>query len=232
MAPLISAKNLTKVYGEKPNQVSAIDNISLDIKKGEFVAIIGPSGSGKSTLMHILGCLDKPTSGTYLLEDKPVAKLSQNQLAQIRNQKIGFVFQFFNLLPRTAAIKNTALPLIYAGIDKKQREQRAKKLLETLGLADKLNSTPAQLSGGQQQRVAIARALINNPSVIFADEPTGNLDTKSSAEIMDIFKKLNRQGNTVIVITHEKEIAQKARRIITLRDGKIESDVKTKSAWK
>ena len=226
MTTLISAINLTKTYGEPPNQTFALRNVSVKIKKGEFTAIIGPSGSGKSTLMHILGCLDKPDSGQYFFEDQDVSKLSQNELAKIRNQKIGFVFQFFNLLPRTSSIKNVELPLIYSGITKEQRTKRAKELLGMVGLADKFDSTPAKLSGGQQQRVAIARALINNPAIIFADEPTGNLDTKSADEIMAIFKKLNHEGNTIVMITHEPDIAKHAGRIITIRDGQITGDTK------
>lgn len=229
MTAIISAKNLTKIYGEPPNETIALNKVSLEIKKGEFVAIIGPSGSGKSTLMHILGCLDKPTSGEYLFDGKFASKLSDNEFAKIRSQKIGFVFQFFNLLPRTTSIKNVQLPLTYAGIKKQERLTRTIHALQEVGLADKLESTPAQLSGGQQQRVAIARALINNPLVIFADEPTGNLDTKSSAEIMSIFKKLSRDGRTIVMITHEADIAKNAQRIITIRDGQITSDRKVKS---
>lgn len=224
MSALLVGQHLTKIYGQPPNQTQAISDISLKITEGEFVAIIGPSGSGKSTLMHILGCLDNPDSGHYYFEDKLVSRLSDNQLAQIRNQKIGFVFQFFNLLPRTSAVKNVQLPLIYSKAAKNQREEKAVKLLKSLGLSDKLASTPSQLSGGQQQKVAIARALINNPLVIFADEPTGNLDTKSSEEIMKIFRKLNKEGRTIVMVTHEKHIAKNASRIISLRDGKIVSD--------
>lgn len=227
MKSLIQAKKLTKIYGEPPNETRALDNVSFEIKKGEFVAIIGPSGSGKSTLMHMLGCLDHPTSGVYSLDDKNVANLSENELATIRNQKIGFVFQSFNLLPRTSAQKNVELPLIYAKVKSKDRIRRAQDLLIKVGLAEKFQSTPATLSGGQQQRVAIARALVNNPLIIFADEPTGNLDTKSSYEIMDVLKKLNTEGITIIMITHEQDIARMAKRIITIRDGKIISDKKT-----
>lgn len=226
MPNLISAKNLTKIYGQRPNQTIALDGVSIDIKKGEFVAIIGPSGSGKSTLMHILGCLDKPTSGQYIFGAKEVSKFSDSELAKIRNEQIGFVFQFFNLLPRTSALKNTELPLVYSNIPRNKRAEIATRLLEKTGLGDKLNSTGAELSGGEQQRVAIARALVNDPQVIFADEPTGNLDSKSSTKIMEIFKDLNREGRTIVMITHEQDIAKCAKRIITIRDGKIESDTK------
>ena len=228
MNVLISAKNLTKKYGEPPSETVALDNVSIEIKKGEFAAIIGPSGSGKSTLMHILGCLDKPTEGEYFFRGREVSKLSDNSLAEIRNKQIGFVFQFFNLLPRTSALKNAGLPLLYAGVDKEERHSKALKILSSLGLSERVNSTPGQLSGGEQQRVAIARALINNPSVIFADEPTGNVDTKTSREIMKIFQSLNKRGNTIIVITHDPEVATYASRIITVRDGKVESDKKMK----
>ena len=228
MNVLISAKNLTKKYGEAPNETVALENISIEIKNGEFTAIVGPSGSGKSTLMHILGCLDKPTEGEYFFRGREVSKLSDNSLAEIRNKQIGFVFQFFNLLPRTSALKNAGLPLLYAGVDKEERHSKALKILSSLGLSERVNSTPGQLSGGEQQRVAIARALINNPSVIFADEPTGNVDTKTSREIMKIFQSLNKRGNTIIVITHDPEVATYASRIITVRDGKVESDKKIK----
>src|SRR3989344_5543942 len=211
MPSVIFAKNISKIYGEGESQVKAVDNVSLEIKKGEFVAIIGASGSGKSTLMHILGCLDKPSKGDYFFGGKVVSSLPDNELATIRNKKIGFVFQFFNLLSRTSALKNVELPLLYAGVNKR------------------LQSTSAQLSGGEQQRVAIARALVNNPSVIFADEPTGNIDSKSSEEIMNLFKSLNKTGHTIVVITHDKEVADFASRIITIRDGKILSDKKAKS---
>ena len=228
MNVLISAKNLTKKYGEAPNETVALENVSVEIKNGEFTAIIGPSGSGKSTLMHILGCLDQPTEGEYFFRGREVSKLSDNSLAEIRNKQIGFVFQFFNLLPRTSALKNTELPLIYAGVNKEERYSKALKILSSLGLSQRINSTPGQLSGGEQQRVAIARALVNNPSVIFADEPTGNVDTKTTKEIMKIFQSLNKHGNTIIVITHDLEVASYASRIITIRDGRVESDKKMK----
>ena len=225
---LVKILNVSKIYGQPPNQVIALKDVSCEIKNGEFVAIIGPSGSGKSTLMNIIGCLDEPTSGQLLLEDKKVSALSQNELAKIRNSKIGFIFQSFNLLPRTSAIKNVMLPLLYSKVEKKQRENKAKQMLAKVGLEDKENATPSQLSGGQQQRVAIARALINDPQIILADEPTGNLDTKSSSEIMQILKNLNSEGKTIVIITHESEIAKNSKRIITLRDGQILSDKKTK----
>ena len=228
MPSVIFAKNISKIYGEGGSQVKAVDNISLEIKKGEFVAIIGASGSGKSTLMHILGCLDKPSKGNYFFGGKVVSSLSDNELATIRNKKIGFVFQFFNLLSRTSALKNVELPLLYAGVNKKARQQRSEKVLKNLGLSQRLQSTSAQLSGGEQQRVAIARALVNNPEVIFADEPTGNIDSKSSEEIMNLFKSLNKKGHTIVVITHDKEVADFASRIITIRDGKIISDRRRK----
>lgn len=229
MNVFISARNLTKKYGEPPSETTALDNVSIDIKKGEFTAIIGPSGSGKSTLMQILGCLDKPTEGKYFFGGQEVSKLSDNSLAEIRNKQIGFVFQFFNLLPRTTALKNTELPLLYAGVSKQERQKRALRVLSSLGLSERINSTPGQLSGGEQQRVAIARALITSPSIIFADEPTGNVDSKTSKEIMKILQSLNKKGNTIVVITHDKEVAHYASRIVTIRDGKIESDKKIKS---
>ena len=229
MSSVVFAKNISKIYGQGESRVKAVDNVSLEIKKGEFVAIIGASGSGKSTLMHILGCLDKPSKGNYFFGGKVVSSLSDNELATIRNKKIGFVFQFFNLLSRTSALKNVELPLLYAGVNKKERQQRSEKVLKNLGLKKRLQSTSAQLSGGEQQRVAIARALVNNPSVIFADEPTGNIDSKSSEEIMNLFKSLNKTGHTIVVITHDREVAGFASRIITIRDGKIISDKKAKS---
>jgi len=204
----------------------ALDDVSFEIKKGEFVAIMGPSGSGKSTLMHILGALDSPTSGDYVLDGQSVAKLSDDSLAQIRNKKIGFIFQAFNLLARTSALKNVMLPMVYAGVDKQARETRAKQALNDVGLGDRMDHTPAQLSGGQQQRVAIARSLINDPAIILADEPTGNIASVQADEIMKIFEKLNHDGHTIIMITHEPDIAAHASRVITVKDGKIVGDRK------
>lgn len=206
------------------SETVALDNISFDVAKGEFVAIMGPSGSGKSTLMHMIGALDTPTSGTYILDGADVGKLTDDQLAEIRNKKIGFVFQAFNLLPRTTSLKNVMLPLIYAGMSKEQREKTAKKYLEMVGLGNRLNHTTSQLSGGQMQRVAIARALAMNPAILLADEPTGNLASVQGDEILEIFKKLNREGHTIVMITHEPDIASHAKRVITIRDGKIISD--------
>lgn len=223
MALSVELTSVDKVYDQGEGlKFQALKKINLTISKGEFIAIIGPSGSGKSTLMHILGLLDRPTSGNYELNGEDTSRLSENELAKIRNQKIGFIFQSFNLLPRTSALDNVALPLIYSGSSGKERLHRAKAALENVGLNDKLFSKPNQLSGGQQQRVAIARSLINNPEIILADEPTGNLDTKTSREIMDIFKKLNKEGRTIILITHEHEIAEQAKRIIRIKDGEIE----------
>lgn len=225
---MIQISKVSKIYqtGDPPKdgqvvEVKALDNVSFEIKKGEFVAIMGPSGSGKSTLMHILGALDKPTLGTYILDGKNVENLSDDELAEIRNKKIGFVFQAFNLLPRTSALKNVTLPMMYAGIPKERRFELAEKFLKMVGLGDRLGNTPAQLSGGQQQRVAIARSLVMNPAIILADEPTGNIATNQAEEIMTIFKKLNKKGHTIIMITHEADIAEHAKRIIHLRDGKI-----------
>jgi putative ABC transport system ATP-binding protein len=221
---LISTENLVKIYKLGDFEINALRGINLSIEKGDFVAIMGPSGSGKSTLMHILGCLDRPTKGRYLLEGKDISSLDRNSLAQIRNQKIGFVFQAFNLLSRTTALENVELPLLYNGNSSKGNIEKAKKALSLVGLEGRENSYPNQLSGGQQQRVAIARALINNPAIILADEPTGNLDTRTSVEVMDIFQYLNKSGITVILITHEKDIASYAKRNITFRDGKIIKD--------
>jgi putative ABC transport system ATP-binding protein len=223
---LIDVKDLVKIYKMGDIEVQALRGVSFNIENSEFVAIMGPSGSGKSTLMDILGCLSKPTDGSYKLEDEEVGTLSDNKLAEIRNKKIGFVFQSFNLLPRTTALHNVELPLIYAGVSRKERKRRAYAALESVGLAERVNHKSNELSGGQIQRVAIARALVNDPSMIFADEPTGNLDTKSGQEIMQIFERLNREGNTIIMVTHEVEVAAHARRIIHIRDGVIEKDEK------
>lgn len=217
----VKLTNISKIYKMGDNEVVALNNIDLHIAAGEFVAIMGPSGSGKSTLMNILGCLDTPTKGSYLLDNEEVANLKDDVLAKIRNQKIGFVFQNFNLLSRISALENVALPLVYAGVSKTDRTNRAKELLKMVGLEDRQNHMPNELSGGQRQRVAIARALVNNPKIIMADEPTGNLDTKSSVEIMNVFKELYKQGKTIILVTHEPDIAENAERIITVRDGKI-----------
>ena len=224
MKILIKAVNLTKTYGEGENKTVAVDDVSLDVGKGEFLAIIGASGSGKSTLMNILGCLDKPTSGKYFFEDKLVSELSADSLAKIRNQKIGFIFQSFNLLARTTALKNVELPLLYSNVGGRDMRKKAADLLSKVGLAAKINSRPSQLSGGEQQRVAIARALVNDPSIIFADEPTGNLDSKTSFEIMKLFTKLNSEGRTIVMITHEMDVARFASRIIRVHDGKIVAD--------
>jgi len=218
---MIKVTNISKVYKTGEIEVAALDDVSFEIRKGEFVAIMGPSGSGKSTLMHILGALDSPTRGKYLLDGKDIGSLGEDQLAEIRNRKIGFVFQAFNLLPRTTALKNVCLPMIYAGVSKNKRLSRAKKYLRILGLADRVGHTSNQLSGGQQQRVAIARALSMNPSILLADEPTGNIATKQGKEIMKVFQGLNNEGHTIVMITHESHIADYAKRIIYLRDGKI-----------
>jgi putative ABC transport system ATP-binding protein len=205
-------------------ELQVLKGISLDIMKNEYVALMGPSGSGKSTLMNILGCLDSPTSGTYILNGNDVSQMPDNELAEIRNKEIGFVFQQFNLLPRLTALENVALPLVYAGISKKQRNDMAMEVLRKVDLLDRSHHKPNEMSGGQCQRVAIARALVNNPSMILADEPTGNLDTKTSYEIMEIFNKIHRDGNTVVLVTHEEDISKYAHRIIRLRDGVLESD--------
>lgn len=222
---VISIDNLKKIYHLGNQEVRALDGINVTIYKNEYVAIMGPSGSGKSTLMNILGCLDTASSGKYILNGTDVSQMEDNELAEIRNKEIGFVFQSFNLLPKYDSIENVALPLIYSGIPKEEREDKSKKALEMVGLKDRMHHKPNELSGGQRQRVAVARALINNPSIILADEPTGNLDTKTSIDIMHLFEKIYNNGNTVIVVTHEEDIAKYARRIIKLRDGKIESDL-------
>ncbi len=221
---LIDVRNLTKVYEMGDVRVHALRGVSFTAESGEFIAIVGPSGSGKSTMMDILGCLAKPTEGEYYLEEEEVGKLSDNRLAEIRNRKVGFVFQSFNLLQRTTALHNVELPLIYSGLGRKARRRRAFEALESVGLADRVHHKSNEMSGGQIQRVAIARALVNNPSMIFADEPTGNLDTRSGSEIMAIFDELNEAGNTIIMVTHEPEVAAHARRILHIRDGLIERD--------
>lgn len=223
---MIKVSHLSKIYKNDSVQTVALADVSFEIKEGEFVAIMGPSGSGKSTLMHILGALDLPTDGTYTLDHQDVSKLKDDQLAEIRNKKIGFVFQSYNLLPRITALKNVMLPMVYGGIPKETRLKKAKELLEKVGLADRMEHTSSQLSGGQQQRVAIARGLSMNPKILLADEPTGNLATAQGEEIMKIFQKLNQQGHTIVMITHEPQVAEHAKRIISLRDGKIISDRK------
>ncbi len=218
---MITVSDLSKIYRMDGTETAALSDVSFTVKKGEFVAIMGPSGSGKSTLMHILGALDTPTSGKYILNGQEIGKLSDDKLARIRNQKIGFVFQSYNLLPRTTALKNVMLPMVYAGNPLSSRLQRARQALTDVGLADRMEHLSNQLSGGQQQRVAIARALVMNPAIILADEPTGNLATAQSAEIMAIFTKLNKTGHTIIMITHEPEVAKYAKRVIHLKDGRI-----------
>jgi putative ABC transport system ATP-binding protein len=219
---LIDIAQDTKRYQLGEQIVFALQGINLKIEKGEYVALMGPSGSGKSTLMNIVGCLDTPTTGDYWLNDKEVSKMSDSALSEVRNAEIGFVFQTFNLLNRMNAIENVALPLVYAGIPKKLREERAKEVLNKVGLGDRMNHKPNELSGGQRQRVAIARALVNNPSILLADEPTGNLDTKTSHEIMALFEEIHHGGNTIVLVTHEEDIAQHAKRIIRLRDGVVD----------
>lgn len=221
---LIKITNIKRDFILGNEIVYVLKGIDLEINKGEYVALMGPSGSGKSTLMNLLGCLDTPTSGSYILNGKDVSQMKDDELAEIRNKEIGFVFQTFNLLPRTTALDNVALPMIYAGYSKTERNTRAKKVLEQVNLADRMDHQPNQLSGGQRQRVAIARALVNHPSIILADEPTGNLDSKTSVEIMKLFGDIHANGNTVILVTHEEEIAAYAHRIIRLRDGMVESD--------
>ncbi|MDO5104944.1 ABC transporter ATP-binding protein [Capnocytophaga sp.] len=222
---LLEIRDIKRDFKLGSEILNVLKGIHLDIKKGEYVALMGPSGSGKSTLMNILGCLDTPTSGEYFLNGKDVSKLSDGELADIRNKEIGFVFQTFNLMPRTTALDNVALPMVYAGIKKEKRQERAREVLELVGLADRMSHKPNELSGGQRQRVAVARALVNHPSIILADEPTGNLDSKTSYEIMALFDEIHQKGNTVILVTHEEDIAQHAHRIIRLRDGLIDSDI-------
>ncbi|MGZ3757185.1 MAG: ABC transporter ATP-binding protein [Mucilaginibacter sp.] len=224
MEPLITIKDIGRKYIIGTEVIHALKSVSLNINKGEFVALMGPSGSGKSTLMNILGCLDTPTKGEYILNGINVSHMTDNELAEVRNSEIGFVFQTFNLLPRNTALDNVALPLVYAGASKEKRNERARKALENVGLGNRVDHRPNELSGGQRQRVAVARALINNPSIILADEPTGNLDTKTSIEIMGLIEDIHAKGNTIILVTHEEDIALHAHRIVRMRDGLIEND--------
>ena len=223
---MIDISHVTKIYKNDSVETLAVDNVSFKVEKGEFVAIMGPSGSGKSTLMHILGALDLPTSGEYYLDGQNLSHLNDDQLAEIRNKKIGFIFQSYNLLPRTTALKNVMIPMMYAGIELEKRVEKAKEYLEKVGLGDRMEYTSNQLSGGQQQRVAIARGLVMDPSILLADEPTGNIATTQAEEIMQIFDKLNNDGHTIVMITHEPDIAEYSKRIISIRDGKIISDIK------
>jgi len=232
MDPIIAVKNLKKTYIMGVEAVHALQSITLDVHKNEYVALMGPSGSGKSTLMNLLGCLDTPTNGNYFLNGVDVSKMSDGELAEVRNKDIGFVFQTFNLLPRLSSLDNVALPLVYAGNGKSERVKKAEKALTAVGLGDRMGHRPNELSGGQRQRVAIARALVNDPAIILADEPTGNLDTKTSVEIMEILENLHAQGNTIILVTHEPDIAEHAHRIIRLRDGLVESDVRNENIVK
>jgi putative ABC transport system ATP-binding protein len=221
---LIDIRDVTKVYQMGDQEVRALSGVSLGVERGEYVAIMGPSGSGKSTLMNLIGCLDTPTSGSYVLNGKEVARMTDDELAAIRNQEIGFVFQTFNLLPRTSALQQVELPLVYGGLPRRERRDRATRALKAVGLGDRMNHTPNEMSGGQRQRVAVARALINDPSILLADEPTGNLDSATGAEIMALFDELNARGNTIVLVTHEEDIAAHARRAVRLLDGKIRDD--------
>lgn len=230
MSLVIKIRQITRDFPLGQEIINVLKGIDLDIERGEYVALMGPSGSGKSTLMNILGCLDTSTSGTYELNGINVSTMSDDELAEIRNKEIGFIFQTFNLLPRTTALDNVALPMIYAGATKAQRDKRAAEVLTSVGLADRMDHKPNQLSGGQRQRVAVGRALVNKPTIILADEPTGNLDTKTSEEIMALFDEIHQNGNTIIIVTHEEDIAQRAKRIIRLRDGIVESDTKNVTA--
>ncbi|TVR39567.1 MAG: ABC transporter ATP-binding protein [Cryomorphaceae bacterium] len=223
-SPIMQLHEITKFYKVGNQIVRALNGVDLNVHKNEFVALMGPSGSGKSTLMNIIGCLDSPTGGSYILNQKDVSRMEDDELAVIRNKEIGFVFQTFNLLPRYSALENVALPLVYAGMGKKERTLRATEVLEQVGLGDRMDHKPNELSGGQRQRVAVARALVNRPSIILADEPTGNLDTKTSYEIMALIDEIHQNGNTIVLVTHEEDIAQHAKRIVRLRDGVVESD--------
>ncbi|HVN32315.1 MAG TPA: ABC transporter ATP-binding protein [Thermoanaerobaculaceae bacterium] len=221
---MIEIRDLVKLYEMGEIQVRALDGVSLDVDRGEFLAIMGPSGSGKSTLMNLIGCLDTPSAGTYRLNEQEVSRLDDDELARIRNKEIGFVFQTFNLLSRTSAIENVEVPLVYAGVPRHERHRRAKEMLEQVGLGDRMHHQPNELSGGQRQRVAVARALVNRPSILLADEPTGNLDSRTGEEIMQLFDELNRNGNTIVLVTHEEDIARHARKVVRLRDGKVVDD--------
>jgi putative ABC transport system ATP-binding protein len=229
MQPIIELSNIKKQYKIGTEEIHALSGVSLNIYKNEYVALMGPSGSGKSTLMNMLGCLDSPTSGEYILNNLAVAKMTDNELAEVRNKQIGFVFQTFNLLPRSSTLENVMLPLIYAGIEKSKRIEMAKNVLEQVGLGNRMTHKPNELSGGQRQRVAIARALVNNPAIILADEPTGNLDSKTSVEIMGLLEDIHKKGNTIILVTHEEDIAMHAHRIVRLKDGIVESDTENKN---
>ena len=232
MENVINTKEISKIYRMGSETIHALQSITIQIKRGEYVAFMGPSGSGKSTLMNIVGCLDTPTDGTYILNGHNVSDLTENQLAEIRNKEIGFVFQTFNLLPRATSLENVALPLIYAGMGRADREEKAMLALSNVGLGDRASHKPNELSGGQRQRVAIARALVNDPSIILAEEPTGNLDSKTSYDIMDLFQDLHDKGNTIIMVTHEDDIAHYAHRIVRLRDGLVETDEINKNIYK
>ena len=221
---LIDIRDITKFYQMGQEEVHALSGVNLGVERGEYVAIMGPSGSGKSTLMNLIGCLDTPTSGSYVLNGREVARMTDDELAAIRNQEIGFVFQTFNLLPRTTAIQQVELPLVYAGLPRRERRERAVASLQAVGLGDRMTHHPNEMSGGQRQRVAVARALINNPSILLADEPTGNLDSQTGNEIMGLFEQLNLRGNTIVLVTHEEDVAAHARRIVRLRDGKVTED--------
>ena len=226
MRSLIELSNVTREYAVGGEVIRALNGVSLNVERGEFLAIMGPSGSGKSTAMHMIGCLDKPTSGLYVLDGYDVSTLSEGQLAELRNRKIGFVFQNFNLLPKTTAIENVELPMMYAGVPPRERRRRALAALEQMGLSNRIHNRPNELSGGQQQRVSIARALVNQPALILADEPTGALDTHTTEEILRLFEELHKQGNTIVIVTHEDEVGRHAKRIVRFRDGHVESDTK------